>query len=112
MSRDLLQDAFRKIEQEGLSPTFYSYSNLLNAHINSGEVHGAEEVFAKMKAANFTPNVVVYTTMLKGYSTTGEVAKGKALLHEMVKQSPPVSPTTSPRTLVLELTFPNALFIQ
>jgi pentatricopeptide repeat protein len=88
----MLQDEFKKIEQQGLVPNRYSYSNLLNAHINSGDVKGAEAVFAKMKGSGFAPNVVVYTTMLKGYSTTGEVTKGEALLHEMIRQSPPVKP--------------------
>ena len=49
------QEAFDQIEQEGLAPNNYSYSNLINAYINSGEVHEADAIFAKMKVREGGP---------------------------------------------------------
>ena len=87
-------ESFAQIEHEGLQPTGYTYSSLINAHINSGDIEGAEKAFDKMKAAGFTGNLIVYTTLLKGHCTEGSVDTAKQLLEEMTQLYPPVMPDT------------------
>lgn len=43
------QDCFDALAAEGLTPSRYSYSNLINAFVNSGDVAGAEEVLQRMR---------------------------------------------------------------
>ena len=83
---------FALLAEEGLRPTVYSYSNLINAHVNSGDLRGARNVFRQLGAAGFAPNVVVFTTLLKGYAISGDLARAEELFAEMAAQAPPVPP--------------------
>lgn len=84
------QDVFNQMKSEGLKLSGYSYSNLTNAYVRSGDVEGAEKVFAEMKSAGLLSRaqgnpVVVYTTLLKGHGEAGNCARARELLDEMVK---------------------------
>jgi pentatricopeptide repeat protein len=84
--------AFEQLKSEGLTPDQYSYSNLINAYINSGDVDGGCAAFAAMVAADFQPNCIIYTTLLKGHAAAGSVTKAEALLDQMGAQDPPIRP--------------------
>ena len=43
------QECFDSLASEGLTPSSYSYSNLINAFVNSGDVAGAESVLERMR---------------------------------------------------------------
>ena len=80
--------------EEKLAPSVYTYSNLINAHVNSGDLRGARRVFKQLIDAGFAPNVVVFTTLLKGHSVSGDVARAEQLFDTMAQQVPPVTPDT------------------
>jgi pentatricopeptide repeat protein len=69
------EEAFRRIGDAGLSPTVYSYTNLLNACVRVGELDRARKVWDDMIAAGVEPNEVTYTVLVKG-SRAGRVARG------------------------------------
>jgi len=85
-------ETFETLEKEGISPGVHAYANLLNAHGNSGDVEGAVGLFAKMRKAGVAPNVVAYTALLKGHCRVGDIPRARALLDDMMQQSPPVVP--------------------
>jgi pentatricopeptide repeat protein len=43
------QECFDALANEGLTPSRYSYSNLINAFVNSGDVAGAEQLLERMR---------------------------------------------------------------
>ena len=85
-------DTYQQLVDAGLPPSGYTFSNLINAHIMSGDVAGAERLLADMRAAGFAPNVVVYTTLLKGHCAVGDVHAAAELLRQMTSATPPVVP--------------------
>ena len=84
------RETFRQLRDvEGLAPTAYTYSNLMNAHVASGDLAGATAAFADMQAAGFAPNVVVYTTLLKGYCAAGRLEEAWDLLETRMARGRP-----------------------
>ena len=77
---------------ENLKPTVYTFSNLINAYVNSGDLRGAHKVFKQLIDAGFSGNVVVFTTLLKGHAACGDVERAEALFDQMAQQVPPVEP--------------------
>ena len=65
------EEAFRRIGDAGLSPTVYSYTNLLNACVRVGELDRARKVWDDMIAAGIDPNEVTYTVLVKGLAQDG-----------------------------------------
>ena len=87
------RETFRQLRDvEGLAPTAYTYSNLMNAHVASGDLAGAAAAFADMQAAGFAPNVVVYTTLLKGYCAAGRLEEAWDLLETRMARGRPACP--------------------
>ena len=85
-------EAYEAIWREGLAPTKYTYSALVNAHVTSGDLCGAAGAVAQMKAAGFAPNLIVLTTLLKGHCAVGDLPAAQALLESMSEQTPPLRP--------------------
>ena len=56
---------FNTILREGLKPSSYTYSALINAHVNSGDLVGATRTLEEMVHGGFKANVIVLTTLLK-----------------------------------------------
>ena len=84
---------FALLTDEGLTPTLYSYANLINAHVNSGDLSGARRAFLALRQAGHTPNVVVYTTLIKGHTVVGDVERAEQLLDAMTQEQPtPILP--------------------
>ena len=57
--RKRLADAkrvFQKLLDEGLTPGTLTFSTFINAHVASGDMLGAEEVFQQMRSADVAPN--------------------------------------------------------
>ena len=52
-------ETFEQLKAERLRPSAYTYSNMINAHINSGDVVGGQRMFGAMLDAGFRPNVVL-----------------------------------------------------
>ena len=77
---------------ENLKPTVYTFSNLINAHVNCGDLRGAHKVFKQLIDAGFSANVVVFTTLLKGHAACGEMEQAEALFDQMAQQVPSVEP--------------------
>ena len=73
----------RLIQSEGLVPTPYTYTSLLNAYVNTGTMDGAEALMARMWEVGCAPNVVSYTTLLKGYLLVANVDAAKHTLEGM-----------------------------
>lgn len=82
--------AFEQIRAEGLHPSGYSYSSLLNAHVLSGDLAGAVRVFEAMLNSKCKPNVIFFTTMLKGFCAAGDLTASVHLLRRMAHSSPPI----------------------
>jgi pentatricopeptide repeat protein len=89
---DAALESWTAIESEGLKPSMHTYAAMINAHVVSGDVAGAEQLMRRMRAAGFRPNIVVYTTVLKGHCAAGDLEAAQALLHAMIRASPPVRP--------------------
>jgi len=84
---------YEELLAEGLTPSRYTHSGLINAYISSGDVQGARRSFAAMTGSGIRPNVVIYTTLLKGYCAVGDTAAALALFEAMAKEEPlPVKP--------------------
>lgn len=82
--------AFEQIRAEGLHPSGYTYSSLLNAHVLAGDLAGGIRVFDAMLSSKCRPNLVVYTTMLKGFCAAGDLTASVHLLRRMAHASPPI----------------------
>ncbi|CAE7513255.1 trmB [Symbiodinium natans] len=77
---------FHKFEEEGLQPSVYTFSSLINAYVRAADVPGALEVMSAMKRHGIKPNVSIFTILLKGYSQEGKMNAARALLDEMIAQ--------------------------
>ena len=77
--------AYKQIFENGLRPSVYTYSNMLNAYINSGELEEAEKIFKVLCSGlgEVFPNVIVFTTMMKGYEKAGNTDNCIAMLDKM-----------------------------
>ena len=85
-------EMYDSLVTEKLKPTVYTYSNLINAYVNSGDLRGANKAFNQLVGAGFSPNVVVFTTLLKGHAVSGDVERAELLFDTMAQQVPPVEP--------------------
>ena len=81
------EEAFRRIGDAGLSPTVYSYTNLLNACVRVGELDRARKVWDDMIAAGVEPNEVTYTVLVKGLAQDGLLAEAARTVRDMTAQS-------------------------
>ena len=81
------EEAFRRIGDAGLSPTVYSYTNLLNACVRVGELDRARKVWDDMIAAGVSPNEVTYTVLVKGLAQDGSLAEAARTVRDMTAQS-------------------------
>eukprot|EP00439_Symbiodinium_sp_Y106_P041365 s1099_g5.t1 len=78
--------AFEEFEKEGLQPSVYTFSSLINAYVRTADLAGALEVMSTMKKRGIKPNVSIFTILLKGYSQAGDLCAARELLDEMVEQ--------------------------
>uniref|UniRef100_A0A7S4F6X9 tRNA (guanine(46)-N(7))-methyltransferase n=2 Tax=Chrysotila carterae TaxID=13221 RepID=A0A7S4F6X9_CHRCT len=85
-------DTFQQLISEGLRPNGYTYSNMINAFVNSGDVAGATRMLSEMVDSGFKPNVVVHTTILKGLCAAAEMPAAIAHLQRMGNAVPSVCP--------------------
>jgi len=83
---------FEQIRSEGLTPSDYTHTNLINAYVRSGDIDGAMQQLNDMQAAGAVPNVVTYTALIKGVCSIGNMAGAEALLARMAKQRPALTP--------------------
>lgn len=67
------QEVFQQFEQEGLVPSVYTFSSLINVHVRSGDLSGALKVRKAMRKKGVRPNVGIFTILLRGYSQAGNM---------------------------------------
>jgi pentatricopeptide repeat protein len=89
---DSAREVYSTILREGLTPSRYTYSALINAHVNSGDLVGAARTLQDMEQAGFAPNLIVYTTLLKGHCAIGELVTARRLIEGMGRATPPIRP--------------------
>ncbi|CAE7386954.1 Lmf1 [Symbiodinium sp. CCMP2456] len=77
---------FEKFEKEGLQPSVYTFSSLINAYVRTADLAGALEIMSNMKTRGIKPNVSIFTILLKGYCQAGDLRAARELLDEMVEQ--------------------------
>ncbi|KAJ0245182.1 Pentatricopeptide repeat-containing protein [Hirschfeldia incana] len=74
---------WRKMKENGIEPTLYTYNFLMNGLVSSMFVESAERVFEVMESGRIKPDVVTYNTMIKGYCKAGQTQKGIEKLRDM-----------------------------
>ncbi|CAK9073290.1 unnamed protein product [Durusdinium trenchii] len=79
-------ELFKQFEQEGLEPSVYTFSSLINVHVRSGDLRGALRVLKSMRKKGVRPNVSIFTILLRGYSLAGQLDRAHGLLDEMVAE--------------------------
>ncbi|CAE7362609.1 Capn15 [Symbiodinium microadriaticum] len=77
---------FEKFEKEGLQPSVYTFSSLINAYVRTADLAGALEIMSTMKTRGIKPNVSIFTILLRGYCQAGDLRAARELLDEMVEQ--------------------------
>ena len=83
---------YEQIISEGLTPSDYTHTNLINAFVRSGDIQGAMQQLVAMQDAGATPNVVTYTALIKGVCSAGDMKGAEELLARMGEQRPPLLP--------------------
>ena len=84
--------------QRARAENSYSYSNMINAYVQCGEVEEAVELLHQLrKHPKLKLDIVSCTAVLKGYSKVGDVSRAVALLKMMKDAKPQVVPNV--RTL-------------
>ncbi|KAL0724096.1 hypothetical protein Bca4012_038695 [Brassica carinata] len=74
---------WRKMKDNGIEPTLYTYNFLMNGLVSSMFVDSAERVFEVMENGRIKPDVVTYNTMIKGYCKAGQTQKAMEKLRGM-----------------------------
>ncbi|XP_010462550.1 PREDICTED: pentatricopeptide repeat-containing protein At1g03560, mitochondrial-like [Camelina sativa] len=74
---------WRKMKENGIEPTLYTYNFLMNGLVSSMFVDSAERVFEVMESGRIKPDVVTYNTMIKGYCKAGQTQKALEKLRDM-----------------------------
>lgn len=70
-----------------ISPTIYTFTNLINACVRCGELSRALHYFEEMKKVNINPNEITYTVLIKGFSQDGLIEKAIELIDIMEKDA-------------------------
>ena len=83
---------YEQIRSEGLTPSGYTHTNLINAFVRSGDIDGAMQQLNAMQAAGEPPNVVTYTALIKGMCSLGNLRGAENLLTQMSAHRPPLLP--------------------
>lgn len=68
------QRVYEQIRGEGLTPSDYTHTNLINAFVRSGDIAGALRQLGAMQSAGARPNVVTYTALIKGLCSIGDMS--------------------------------------
>ncbi|CAJ1360182.1 unnamed protein product [Effrenium voratum] len=79
-------EVFGQFELEGLEPSVYTFSSLINVHVRSGDLKGAKAALKAMRQRRLKPNVSIFTILLRGYSQAGNLRKARGLLDEMQRE--------------------------
>nr|CAD1843887.1 unnamed protein product [Ananas comosus var. bracteatus] len=80
-----LADYFLECQEKQLSPTFFTYTSLINGLCRNGRFPEALSLFEEMIEKGFTPDRVVYTSVIGGYCRCGDVEKAMKLFNKMVQ---------------------------
>ncbi|KAK6142539.1 hypothetical protein DH2020_022887 [Rehmannia glutinosa] len=73
---------WRKMKDNGVEPSLYTYNFLMNGLVNSMFLVG-EKVFEVMENGKVKPDVVTYNTMIKGYCKSGNIKKAIERFRDM-----------------------------
>jgi pentatricopeptide repeat protein len=65
-------EVVRRMAAEGHPPNVVSYTSLLSSYGATGDIQGAEAVFADMAAAGCKPNAKTYTELMSQLAAKGE----------------------------------------
>ncbi|KAJ4869779.1 Pentatricopeptide repeat-containing protein [Raphanus sativus] len=74
---------WRKMKENGIEPTLYTYNFLMNGLVSSMFVDSAERVFEVMESGRIKPDVVTYNTMIKGYCKAGRTQRAVEKVRDM-----------------------------
>jgi pentatricopeptide repeat protein len=96
---------FRKAVDEGLRPSFITYTLVMQSLCNAGLMDVAEELFTMMDAPAESsvlppslqavrPDAFIFSTMMNGYLQQNEMKKARACLAEMRARGIPASSVT------------------
>ncbi|KAF2547190.1 hypothetical protein F2Q70_00019287 [Brassica cretica] len=74
---------WRKMKENNIEPTLYTYNFLMNGLVSSTFIDSAERVFEAMESGRIKPDVVTYNTMIKGYCKAGQTQKAMEKVRDM-----------------------------
>ncbi|GFP78808.1 pentatricopeptide repeat-containing protein at1g03560 mitochondrial [Phtheirospermum japonicum] len=74
---------WRKMKENGVEPSLYTYNFLMNGLVDSMFLESAEKVFEVMENGKVKPDIVTYNTMIKGYCKSGNLRKAMERFHDM-----------------------------
>lgn len=80
-------------------PDVHSYTTLLAAYANSGNMKKAEQLLKRMKQAGLEPNVVTYGTLMLGYTSVHDTSALLRTFEELQKAG--IKPNTTIFTLLI-----------
>jgi pentatricopeptide repeat protein len=91
---------FDNIKSDGLFPTVYSFTSIINACVRCGELVQAKRYFEDMIVQGIKPNevrnipnyflifsLVTYTALMKGFCQEGDMLEADKLLLDMSKNN-------------------------
>ncbi|KAM7254064.1 hypothetical protein ACFE04_031746 [Oxalis oulophora] len=78
---------WRKMKENGIEPSLYTYNFLVNGLVNSMFIESAERVFEVMESGRIGPDVVTYNTMIKGYCKAGQTQKAMEKFRAMEERN-------------------------
>ncbi|KAL8511022.1 hypothetical protein ACS0TY_017740 [Phlomoides rotata] len=74
---------WRRMKDNGVEPTLYTYNFLMNGLVSCMYIESAERVLEVMENGIVKPDVVTYNTMIKGYCKSGNVKKAIEMFQDM-----------------------------
>lgn len=74
---------WRRMKDNGVEPSLYTYNFLMNGLVSSMFIESAERVFEVMENGKVKPDVVTYNTMIKGYCKSGNLKKAVERFQDM-----------------------------
>lgn len=79
------QAVFRNMLDQGLHPTIYHYSTLMDGYAKMGDIRGAKQVLQDALDAGIQPNAIMYTILINGYGRRGKPEEAMQAFRAMIR---------------------------
>ncbi|KAH7931105.1 hypothetical protein BV22DRAFT_1053851 [Leucogyrophana mollusca] len=78
------KDVFRRMVAQGMHPTIFHYTALMDGYAKQGDLQSAEDVMQAAKQAGLEPNVVMYTIIIAGHGRQGDPDNAMRTFQRMI----------------------------